>query len=167
MQIRKYEAGDKQAVVTLSLSAWAPVFASLKEEMDPAIYQHFYPDWRQCQKESVESVCDDPNAKVFVAIEEGEVAGFVAIYFRSETFGEIYMIAVDPAFQKRQIGRALTDFASRWMCEQGIVVAMVETGNDPGHAPARKLYEKSGYQLLPAARYFKYLPAPSEPLPAG
>jgi hypothetical protein len=36
-------------------------------------------------------------------------------------------------------------------------VAMVETGGDPGHAPARRAYEKAGFALLPIARYFKNL----------
>jgi hypothetical protein len=34
---------------------------------------------------------------------------------------------------------------------------MVETGGDPGHAPARRTYERSGFTLLPIARYFKNL----------
>jgi hypothetical protein len=33
-------------------------------------------------------------------------------------------------------------------------VAMVETGGDPGHAPARRTYEKAGFGLFPTARYF-------------
>jgi hypothetical protein len=36
-------------------------------------------------------------------------------------------------------------------------VAMVETGGDPGHAPARRTYEKAGFSLVPVARYFKAL----------
>jgi hypothetical protein len=36
-------------------------------------------------------------------------------------------------------------------------VAMVETGGDPGHAAARRTYEKAGYVHLPIARYFKNL----------
>lgn len=36
-------------------------------------------------------------------------------------------------------------------------VAMVETGGDPGHERARHTYEKAGFELLPAARYFKKL----------
>jgi hypothetical protein len=36
-------------------------------------------------------------------------------------------------------------------------VAMVETGGDPGHAPARRACEKADYTLLPVARYFKAL----------
>jgi len=39
----------------------------------------------------------------------------------------------------------------------GMKVAMVETGGDPVHAPARRVYEKAGYTLLPIARYFKNL----------
>ena len=34
---------------------------------------------------------------------------------------------------------------------------MVETGTDPGHAPARALYEKAGYRLVTVARYWKKL----------
>ena len=39
----------------------------------------------------------------------------------------------------------------------GMKVAVVETGGDPGHAAARRTYEKAGYVLLPIARYFKNL----------
>jgi hypothetical protein len=38
-----------------------------------------------------------------------------------------------------------------------MTVAMVETGGDPGHAPARHTYEKQGFRLFPVARYFKKL----------
>lgn len=32
-----------------------------------------------------------------------------------------------------------------------------ETGDDPGHAPARTTYAQAGFRLLPVARYFKAL----------
>ncbi len=38
-----------------------------------------------------------------------------------------------------------------------VAVAMVETGGDSGHAPARRAYEKAGFALLPIARYFENL----------
>jgi hypothetical protein len=34
---------------------------------------------------------------------------------------------------------------------------MVETGGDPGHAPARRTYESAGSRLFPIARYFNKL----------
>ena len=36
-------------------------------------------------------------------------------------------------------------------------MALVETGGDPGHAAARRVYEKADYTILPVARYFKAL----------
>jgi ribosomal protein S18 acetylase RimI-like enzyme len=67
------------------------------------------------------------------------------------------MVAVDPARQGQGIGTALTTFALERMRAAGMAVAMVETGGDPGHAPARSTYEKAGFRLLPIARYFKKL----------
>lgn len=36
-------------------------------------------------------------------------------------------------------------------------LAIVGTGGDPGHAPARRSYEKAGYIGLPIVRYYKDL----------
>jgi GNAT superfamily N-acetyltransferase len=55
------------------------------------------------------------------------------------------------------VGRALTEFVTGWLRDQGMRVAMVGTGGDPGHAPARHVYEQAGYRLLPVARYFRNL----------
>ncbi|MGP1387501.1 MAG: hypothetical protein ACTS2F_28325 [Thainema sp.] len=55
------------------------------------------------------------------------------------------------------MGSALIQFALDWMTEAGMSIAMVETGGDPGHAPAHYVYEKGGFELFPIARYFKKL----------
>lgn len=67
------------------------------------------------------------------------------------------MLAVDPTFQNTGIGTDLTTFALKWIGDAGVTVAMVESGVDSGHAPARRTYEKAGFTLLPIARYFKAL----------
>jgi len=158
MQIEPYEAHQLDAVVDLSLRAWAPVFDSLEKVMDIEVYQHFYPDWRVSQQKAVEDVCAARDTNVWVAMDGGSTAGFVAVKLHTEDkMGEIYMIAVDPDFQGRGIGSALTKFALDWMKDAGMSVAMVETGGDPGHAPARRTYEKLGFGLLSIARYFKKL----------
>ena len=103
-------------------------------------------------------MCASPDMRVWVAVEAGAVAGFVAVRLHLESsMGEIYMIAVDPDHQRRGIATALTAFALDWMRRSGMSVAMVEAGDDPGHAPARATYEKAGFDLLPLARYFKKL----------
>jgi len=71
--------------------------------------------------------------------------------------GEVQLLAVDPAFQNHGIGTALNDFALAKMQADGMRLAAAATGGDPGHAPARRSYEKAGYIPLPLVRYYKDL----------
>jgi len=158
MQIKPYEPSDVEAVVRLSLRAWSPVFDSLKKALEPSVWQQFYPDgWQVSQEKSVRDTCANADMKTWVAIEGGNVAGFVVVRFHDGKLGEIYMIAVDPNYQRRGIAMAMTDFAVDRMQEAGMEIAMVETGGDPGHAPARAAYEKAQFRALPLARYFRKL----------
>ncbi len=160
MQIEPYDPRHLDAVIRLSLRAWTPVFDSLHKAMNADVYRAFYPDnWRLCSKRhAVEDVCAAEDTNVWVAIDAGSTVGFVAVKLHSEdSMGEIYMVAVEPDFQGHGIGSALIEFALDWMKDAGMSVAMVETGGDPGHAPARHTYEKVGFELLPVARYFKKL----------
>jgi ribosomal protein S18 acetylase RimI-like enzyme len=126
--------------------------------MDAPVYEAFYPKgWRVSQQEAVQGVLDSPETHVWVATDGQRVAGFVAVKRHDDTLGEIYMVAVDPKAQRRGIGMALTQFAEQWMRDSGLSVAMVETGADPGHGPARRTYEKAGFRLWPVSRYFKKL----------
>ena len=51
----------------------------------------------------------------------------------------------------------MTEFALDHLRSRGMDIAVVETGGDPGHMPARALYGKVGFTLLPIARYFRLL----------
>lgn len=159
MQIQLYDPSQREAVVRLSLRAWEPVFDSIQNALDTDVYQAFYPNgWRVSQQKAVEEVCAAEDTNVWIAIDAGAAVGFVAVKLHLEDrMGEVYMVAVDPDFQGRGIGTTLMEFALGWMKDAGMSIAMVETGGDPGHAPARRTYEKLGFGLLPIARYFKKL----------
>jgi hypothetical protein len=43
------------------------------------------------------------------------------------------------------------------MRAHGMDIVAVGTGGDPGHAPARALYESLGYTALPGVRYLSLL----------
>src|ERR671911_2079046 len=158
-RIRPFDDRDAEAVVDLSLRAWAPVFASLERVWGTEIFGRMHPDWREDQRRAVEDVCAAKKGRVWVAEVDGTAVGFVAIelHHPEHSMGEISMLAVDPDHQGSGIGTALTEFALERLEEAGMTVAMVETGGDPGHAAARRTYEKAGYVLLPVARYFKSL----------
>jgi GNAT superfamily N-acetyltransferase len=157
-RIRPFDDRDVDAVVSLSLRAWAPVFASIEQAMGSEIYRRLHPDWRASQQQAVEAVCAAQKTRVWVAEVGASIVGFVAVELHHErSIGEIYMLAVDPDSQGGGIGTTLTEFALDWIKDAGMAVAMVETGDDPGHAAARCTYEKVGYTRVPIARYFKKL----------
>lgn len=133
-----------------------PVFGSIQGAMDPEVYRQLHPDWRLSQRAAVEAAWSSRDVEVWVARSESQVVGFVAAKIHEKgTLGEIYMIAVDPGFQRRGIATALTEHALSWFKQAGVSVVMVETGGDPGHAPARRAYQSAGFRPFPIARYFR------------
>jgi ribosomal protein S18 acetylase RimI-like enzyme len=124
------------------------------------IFQRQHPDWKEDQLRAVEDVCATKKGRVWVAeVGTGPVVGFVAIelHHPERDMGEISILGVDPDYQGGGVGTALTEFALARLKDAGMTVAVVETGGDPGHAAARRTYEKAGFTLLPIARYFKNL----------
>jgi GNAT superfamily N-acetyltransferase len=81
----------------------------------------------------------------------------VALNAFHERMGWINIIGVDPDHQRQGIGSRLTELAIDHLRSRGMDIAVVETGGDPGHAPARAAYEAAGFTLLPVARFFRLL----------
>jgi ribosomal protein S18 acetylase RimI-like enzyme len=158
--IRDSVAADHDAIVALGLRAWAPVFASVEailgSELNTLLHGE---DWREYQAQAIRDTLADPANDGWVAEAGGRVAGFAVatVADADRRIGEIGMLAVDPAAQGRGAGRALTDHATEWLRAAGMRVVFIATGGDPGHAPARAVYEGAGYRLLPAAQYLKAL----------
>lgn len=101
----------------------------------------------------------DSGWDVFVAHQNGSVVGFVSLRLDAATrIGEIGLNAVDPAHAGQGIGTAMYDYALERMKEAGMQAAMVGTGADPSHAPARRAYEKAGFEAaLPTVWLFRRL----------
>lgn len=156
--IRPINRSDHAAVIALSLRAWAPVFTSLEHVLNGSgVFERLHPDWRVSQRDAVTAACTSDTTCTWVAEARAHVvAGFVAVH-HDHDLGEIHMLAVDPVHQRHGIGTALMGFALDQLRQAGMRVAMVETGGDPGHAPARLIYQRSGFTALPIVRYFTAL----------
>jgi ribosomal protein S18 acetylase RimI-like enzyme len=160
--VRPFTPEDLPEVVALALRAWAPVFASMADVLGAAVFDQLYPDWEAAQAQSVEAVCTREGTRVWVAEDESGLAGFVTVVLHDETYdepnsGEIEMLAVDPARQGRGVGGQLTDHAMDAIRQAGCRLAVVATGGDPGHAPARRVYERAGFRAMPLVRYYQAL----------
>jgi len=157
-EIRPYTATDNDPVVALSLRAWAPVFSSMRRVAGDELFLTLYRDWRTQQEQAVRDVITHEANSTWVAVADTSPVGFVSATLHEEDrAGEIVMLAVDPDHQGAGIGHDLTETAVAWMREHGVEVAVVETGGDPGHAPARAVYTNAGFTALPIARFFRVL----------
>jgi len=158
-KIRPYSEHDLDPIINLSLLAWEPVFESFRQIFGRAIYDILYPDWRMSQAEGVAEVCKDGvKYTTLVAEVDGEVVGFVSYELKPEgKSGEVVLLAVHPEHQNLGTGTELNLAALGAIKEAGMTMAVVETGGDESHSPARRSYEKAGYTPFPIVRYFKKL----------
>ena len=146
-------------MVALSVAAWEPVFVAWEKILGPELYPiAIYPDWRIGQADVVRRVCSDEKNRTWVGAVDGQVVGYVVYDLNQESqTGEVQLLAVHPDYQNDGIGTALNELALEKMVEAGMNLAVVGTGGDEGHAPARRSYEKAGYTGLPLVRYYKKL----------
>lgn len=155
---RPFTASHADEVVALSIRAWGPVFDSIRGTVGDAIFSRLYPNWMEDQEDAVRAACAGHAGTTWVAEFEAKVRGFVVVVLHDKSpIGEIEMLAVDPASQRCGVGRALTDFAIDRIKDSGKAVAMVSTGGDPGHGPARRTYASAGFTLMPIHRYLMAL----------
>lgn len=159
IRITAYEPRYRDAVLDLSLRAWEPVFPALADDVPAFVYSSFYPQgWRERQRVDLAAIIDTEPAGIDLALDGDHPVGWVCTRLHPEdAMGEIYVIVVDPDYQRRGIGTALMEHAFARSRAAGMKMVMVETGDDSGHAPARAAYESAGFERWPVARYFKNL----------
>jgi GNAT superfamily N-acetyltransferase len=158
-EITPFALAYEPQVLALSLRAWAPVFEKLEPAVPPYVFRAFYPQgWQIRQAADIDAFLRAEGRHAWVAVEDGSVLGWVGARLHLEDrMGEIYILAVDPDHQRRGVASALMEHAMAAMREAGMEIVMVETGDDPGHAPSRATYEQAGFERWPVARYFREL----------
>lgn len=160
LTIREPTPSDEEAVIALALRSWAPVFASVNDVLGPELATLLHGvDWREHQAREVREILGADGTRAWLAELDGTLAGFAAarVVDPRRQIGEVVIVGVDPDAQRHGVGTALTDRATDWLRDQGMRVAYLGTGGDPGHAPARRLYDSLGFRALPSAHYFKAL----------
>ncbi|GAA1234669.1 GNAT family N-acetyltransferase [Prauserella halophila] len=149
------------ALLELSIRSWTPVFPSLRQDVPGFVYDAFYPEgWETRQRAELAAVLRDESENIDVAVVGDVPVGWVCTRMHpDDSMAEVYVLAVDPEYQRSGVGGMLMERSYDRARAAGMRMVMVETGGDSGHAPARALYESAGFLRWPVARYFKDLDA--------
>ena len=146
-----------QAAGDIAIAAWTPIRAVFRERMGDELYESQFAGWQEAKRKGVEMGLR--SGRGYVAMIGDRVVGFISYAVNEETkTGEICGNAVDPEIRGMGIGPKMYAFVQEKLREEGMIYATVNTGLDDGHTPARRAYEKAGFEKnLPSVRYFKKL----------
>jgi GNAT superfamily N-acetyltransferase len=158
--LRAAEDGDADAVAAIAVAAWEPIYAQFRKTMGEDLFLASHPDWREEKARQVRSACrGEHGMRMIVAEEDGELVAFASYSLDRDTAtGRIGNNAVRPDRQGRGIAQQMYRRVFERMREEGMRFAMVHTGLDPSHAPARRAYEKAGFDIqMPFVNYYRRL----------
>lgn len=126
------------------------MFASFREVLGDEIYEAAQAREDEAQPRLLASLLGpDSGWKVYAVRRDGVVVGFFSVRLDHESkVGEVGLNAVHPDHARQGIGTAMYEFAVARMREVGMRVATVATGGDPSHAPARRAYQKAGFDAM-------------------
>ncbi len=158
-KIRAATEADYQKIRQIAREAWRPIYEYFRERMGDDLWKREHPgDPLEKKADNVERHFRDYPEWAFVTELDGEVVAFCTYRLGDNGVGEVCNNAVDPAGQGKGIGTAQYQECLQRMREAGMDYATVRTGLDPAHAPARRAYEKVGFEeIRPHVQYYMEL----------
>jgi ribosomal protein S18 acetylase RimI-like enzyme len=128
--------------------AWRKIYMMFRETYGDELFQLIVPDETTSKGEQIRAHCERHPEWVFICEEEGCTVGFVIfrLDFGSK-IGEIGNNAKDPDCDLKGIGQQMYKAVLEHFREHGMVYAKVHTGLDYAHAPARRAYERAGFNI--------------------
>ena len=155
---RPADENDLDTLQELTVLAFEPIFESFAKILGSRIFPMVYPDWKQLHRDHVITFFRNEQSHLCVVDIDDIPRGLISYRLDDdEKKGEIEFLAVHPDYQNDGVGTHLNDFALGKMREAGMQLAVVGTGGDESHAPARRAYEKAGFVPLPNVWYVQKL----------
>jgi len=158
--MRPLERDDLLVLQSIRRAAFEPVFNSFRSIVGEKIAALAFTDADAEQARHLDEICAaDSDHTVLVATVDGQTAGFVSYSIdAAKRTGEIGLNAVHPEYAGKGIGTWMYEHVLARMKELGMALAVVGTGGDSSHAPARRAYEKAGFgPAIPSIYMYRLL----------
>ncbi|OGV77429.1 MAG: hypothetical protein A3K19_12535 [Lentisphaerae bacterium RIFOXYB12_FULL_65_16] len=146
--IRPYRTEDLAGIMDIGNRAWQPIYRMFNDVYGEELLGVISGDTRTCKGEQIRSHCAAHPEWTLVCEENGRVVGFVTFVLDpNRKIGTIGNNAVDPACGLKGKGQEMYQAALRFFRDNGMLYASVRTGLDDAHAPARRAYERAGFDI--------------------
>lgn len=152
MTIRPFQLEDLARVQSITVASFEGV--SIDRNIEAQFGLVAGKDWKERKARDVTLDCEVQPEGVFVAVVDGEVVGYITTRLDRVTgIGRIPNLAVHESQRGQGLGSTLIEHAIRWMRQQGMSMAKIETldQNERGQA----LYPRFGFREV--ARQIHYV----------
>ncbi len=157
--IRLYQKSDLPEVIRIANRAWRDIRKQTRETLGDNIADLINPDGDDTSKGiQVKSQAENHPENIFICEESGKVVGFVTFVLNASGIGEILNNAVDPDCGLKGLGQQMYQAVLEHFRINGMKAVKVTTGLDDAHAPARRAYERAGFdRSLSFISYYREL----------
>jgi ribosomal protein S18 acetylase RimI-like enzyme len=159
--IRPADEKEAKRAGQIARAAWVPIHEVSIQIRGKAMHDVLCANWAD-EKEAAVVNHWKRTPEWFRVVEDTasrEVVAFVTFRMDREKFlGLILNNAVAPEAQGKGLGTLMYSHVLDLFRSEGLRFASVGTGLDEGHAPARRAYEKAGFNIQqPTVTYYQYL----------
>jgi len=137
---------DLEAIVAIARRIWT---MGMTKRLEDRFGVQGGKSWDHWVAEGMRAAMRTRLETCLVAEVEGQVVGWACWTIdRERNQGQIGYNGVAPECRGLGVGTTLVQMALDKLREAGLPLALVVTGLDDGHAPARRVYEKCGFEPL-------------------
>jgi ribosomal protein S18 acetylase RimI-like enzyme len=146
--IRTYQEKDIERIMEIGNAAWQEIYRMYRQVYGEELYKAIIPDEKTKKGLEVKGFAEAHPQWLFICEEEGCVVGFITFRLDyNKRIGEIGNNAVDLNYRQKGIGQQMYKAVLEQFRKEGMLFAKVHTGLDYAHAPARKAYERAGFNI--------------------
>lgn len=146
--IRPFRPADLPVIMDIGNRAWKPIYDMYQRLRGDDLFTLLTPDRDTAKGSQVKHHAEHTPERILICEEAGRIVGFLTFHLdREKGIATIGNNAVDPACELKGIGQQMYQAAFARFRQEGMRFAKVTTGLDEAHAPARRAYERAGFNV--------------------
>jgi len=146
--IRKSKTEDIPVVTDIATRAFSKIYDALEKIYGQELFPVLIPDRKTAKIEQITAHALNHPEWIFICEEDGKIVGVITFSLNHQLrIGTIGNNAVDPDCGLKGIGQQMYKAVLKYFKENGMDFAEVTTGMDASHEPARRAYERAGFNI--------------------